>query len=101
MTDESEGLTKFFAVLVILVMGALNVLGSQAVARAQTLVVVVVIGILTLFAVTTLATIDPHLLAFSGYPSLGDIVSSVTLTFFAFLGFGVITFTAKDLSDPA
>jgi amino acid transporter len=25
----------------------------------------------------------------------------VALTFFAFLGFGVITFTAKDLSDPA
>jgi amino acid transporter len=63
--------------------------------------VIVVIGILTLFAVTTLATIDPHLLAFSGYPSLGDIVASVALTFFAFLGFGVITFTAKDLSDPA
>jgi amino acid transporter len=101
VTDESAAWTKFFAVLVILVMGALNVLGSQAVARAQTLVVVVVIGILTLFAVTTLATIDPHLLAFSGYPSLGDIVSSVALTFFAFLGFGVITFTAKDLSDPA
>src|SRR4051794_13727219 len=29
-----------------------------------------------------------------------DIVSSVALTFFAFLGFGVITFTAKDLANP-
>jgi amino acid transporter len=28
-------------------------------------------------------------------------VSSVALTFFAFLGFGVVTFTAKDLADPA
>jgi amino acid transporter len=28
------------------------------------------------------------------------VVSSVALTFFAFLGFGVITFTAKDLADP-
>ena len=28
-------------------------------------------------------------------------MSSVALTFFAFLGFGVITFTAKDLADPA
>jgi amino acid transporter len=28
-------------------------------------------------------------------------VASVALTFFAFLGFGVITFTAKDLADPA
>ena len=44
--------------------------------------------------------IHPHLLAFSGYPPLKDIVSSVALTFFAFLGFGVVTFTAKDLPDP-
>jgi amino acid transporter len=60
-----------------------------------------VVGILTLFAVTTLATIDFDLLAFSGYPSVGDIVSSVALTFFAFLGFGVVTFTAKDLAEPS
>ena len=30
----------------------------------------------------------------------GDIVGSVALTFFAFLGFGVITFTAAQLVDP-
>jgi amino acid transporter len=81
-------------------MSVLNVLGSQTVARAQTLVVIVVVGILTVFAVATLSNLDPDLLAFSGYPSFGDIVSSVALTFFAFLGFGVITFTAKDLADP-
>jgi len=28
-------------------------------------------------------------------------VASVALTFFAFLGFGVVTFTAKDLADPS
>jgi amino acid transporter len=37
----------------------------------------------------------------SGYPPLRDIVSSVALTFFAFLGFGVITLTAKDLANPS
>ena len=92
--------TRLFAVLLLLVMTALNVVGSRAVARTQTVVVVVVIGILTVFAVATLANLHAHLLAFSGYPSVRDIVSSVALTFFAFLGFGVITFTAKDLADP-
>jgi amino acid transporter len=92
--------TKLFAVLVIVVMAGLNVLGSQAVAKVQTLVVVVVIGILTVFSVATLANMNIELLAVSGYPSLAQIVSSVALTFFAFLGFGVITFTAKDLADP-
>ena len=61
---------------------------------------VVVVGILTVFAIATLSNLDLDLLAFSGYPSFDDIVSSVALTFFAFLGFGVITFTAKDLADP-
>ena len=101
VADGSTAWVKAFAVLVVVVMSALNVLGSRAVARAQTVVVVVVVGILALFAVTTLANLDADLLAFSGYPPLADIVSSVALTFFAFLGFGVITFTARDLPDPA
>jgi amino acid transporter len=83
-------------------MATLNVPGlTQAVARAQTVVVVVVVGILTVFAVATLANLDTSLLAFSGYPSLRAVVSSVALTFFAFLGFGAITFTARDLANPA
>jgi amino acid transporter len=43
----------------------------------------------------------PSLLAPSKYPPFQDIISSVALTFFAFLGFGIITFTAKDLANPA
>jgi amino acid transporter len=92
---------KVFAVLLVLAMTLLNIVGSQAVARTQTVIVYVVLTILTLFTVTTLANLDLDLLAFSGYPPLRDIVSSVALTFFAFLGFGVVTFTAKDLADPS
>ena len=97
---ENADWVKPFAVLILLVMAALNILGSHVVARAQTVVVVVVVGILVVFSIATLSNLDPDLLAFSGYPSLRDIVASVALTFFAFLGFGVITFTAKDLSNP-
>ena len=100
-TDGNAAAIKFFAALVILAMTVVNIVGSEAVAKAQTVVVVVVIGILIVFAVVTLVNIDPDLLAPSGYPPLKDIVSSVALTFFAFLGFGVITFTAKDLADPS
>jgi amino acid transporter len=101
VADNSKVWIKVFAVLLILAMTGLNLIGSQAVARVQTVVVYVVIGILSVFAVVTIANMDPHLLAFSGYPPLKDIVSSVALTFFAFLGFGVVTFTAKDLPDPS
>ena len=41
------------------------------------------------------------MIAPSTYPGVRDIVSGVALTFFAFLGFGVVTFTAKDLKDPS
>jgi amino acid transporter len=92
---------KVFAALIIVVMTALNTAGSGLVASAQTVIVYVVLGILAFFAVVTLINIHPSLLAFSGYPSVRDIISSVALTFFAFLGFGIITFTAKDLARPA
>jgi amino acid transporter len=100
---DAEGSTpvKAFGVALVVVMAALNVLGSKAVARVQSVIVFVVVGILGLFAVVTIANMDPELLAPSGYPSIRDIISSIALTFFAFLGFGVVTFTARDLADPS
>jgi len=100
-TDEDTTWVKVFAVLIVVVMTVVNIVGSKLVAGAQTVIVYVVVGILVLFAVVTLVNMDPSLLAPSGYPPLQDIVSSVALTFFAFLGFGIITFTAKDLANPA
>ena len=82
-------------------MTAVNIVGSTLVAGAQTVIVYIVLGILVVFAVVTLANMHPSLLAPSGYPPLRDIISSVALTFFAFLGFGIITFTAKDLAEPS
>ena len=41
------------------------------------------------------------MLAPSTYPSTGDILSSVALTFFAYLGFNVIAFSAGDMENPS
>lgn len=92
---------KILGVLLILVMSGLNTIGSAAVARVQSVIVSIVLVILVIFAVATIANWNPSLLAPSGYPGWQYIISSVALTFFAFLGFGVITFTAKDLPNPA
>lgn len=100
VAGESRVWAKVFSCLIVLAMTALNVVGSKAVARVQSLIVKVVISILAVFAVVTLFNMQPSLLAPSGYPGVREIVSSIALTFFAFLGFGVITFTAKDLPDP-
>jgi amino acid transporter len=99
--DGDAAAEKAFAVAIVVAMTALNVAGSTFVARVQSLIVFVVIGILAMFAVVTIANMDPTLLAPSTYPGVRDIVSSVALTFFAFLGFGIVTFTAKDLADPS
>jgi amino acid transporter len=102
LTGEEKAVwIKVFAALIIIVMTGVNVAGSKLVANAQSVIVVVVVGILTFFAVVLLVNIHAHLLAPSGYPSWNDIISSVALTFFAFLGFGIITFTAKDLRKPS
>ena len=98
---ENAVWAKLFAALIIIVMTVVNIVGSKLVANAQTVIVYIVLGILTFFAVVTLATMNPSHLAPSGYPPVRDIVSSVALTFFAFLGFGIITFTAKDLARPS
>ena len=99
--EQNAFLIKLFAALLIIVMTVVNIVGSQLVAKAQTVIVYIVVGILTIFAVVTLVHINPSLLAPSKYPPLQDIISSVALTFFAFLGFGIITFTAKDLARPS
>ncbi|MET0861818.1 MAG: amino acid permease, partial [Microbacterium sp.] len=92
---------KVLGVLLILVMTGLNAIGSTAVARVQSILVTIVLAILIMFAAVTIVNLDPTLLAPSGYPGLREIIASVALTFFALLGFGVITFTAKDLPNPA
>lgn len=100
-TDDSAVWVKIFAALLIVAMTVLNVAGSTFVARAQSVIVYVVLATLVIFAVATLLNADAALLDPSGYPSRREITSSVALTFFAFLGFGVITFTAKDLPSPS
>ena len=80
---------------------AINLVGSRVVDRAQSLIVIVLLAVFAVFIAVTIADLDPDLLAFSGYPPLSDIVSSVALTFFAYLGFSVITFSVGDLRDPA
>jgi len=101
MAGGNAAWAKVFAALIIAVMTAVNIVGSKLVAGAQTIIVYIVLGILIVFAVVTLANMHPELLAPSGYPPLRHIISSVALTFFAFLGFGIITFTAKDLAEPS
>ena len=99
--DAASGWDNVFTSAIVLGMLAINMVGSRVVDRAQSLIVVVLLAVFAVFICVTIVDIDFDLLAFSGYPSLSDIIASVALTFFAYLGFSVITFSVGDLRDPA
>ena len=97
----AAGWDNIFTSAIVAGMLAINLVGSRVVDRAQSLIVIVLLAVFAVFIAVTIADLDPDLLAFSGYPPLSDIVASVALTFFAYLGFSVITFSVGDLRDPA
>jgi amino acid transporter len=99
--DAWSGWDNVFTTLVVVAMAGVSIVGSKLVDRAQSLIVIALLVVFAVFVAVTIVDIDFDLLAFDGYPPFTDIVASVALTFFAYLGFSVITFAAGDLRDPA
>ena len=99
--DAAAGWDNVFTSAIIVGMAGINLVGSRVVDRAQSAIVLLLLAVFAVFIAVTLVDIDLDLLAFSGYPSFSTILASVALTFFAYLGFSVITFAAGDLRDPA
>jgi len=89
-----------FTTAVILLVAAINIAGATFIDRIQSVIVIILLAVFAVFIVVTLKEMDPSMLARSTYPAKVDIISSVALTFFAFLGFAVISFTGDDLPDP-
>jgi amino acid transporter len=99
--DAGPAWDNVFTTAMVLAVLAINVVGSSIVDRAQSVIVIALLAVFVVFIAATLPDIDWDLLAVDGYPAASDIVSSVALTFFAYLGFSVITFATGDLADPA
>jgi len=91
---------KLLAIGLVVLVTVINIAGATFIDRIQTWIVLALLAVFAVFVVVTLSQLDPSLLSPSTYPSGTDIVSSVALTFFAFLGFAVISFTGGDLPDP-
>jgi amino acid transporter len=98
--DAASWWHHLFITLIILATVGLNLTGAKSVAAAQSVIVLGVIVVFGVFIWVTIKDADFSKLAFSGYPPAGKILASVALTFFAYLGFNVITFAAGDLVDP-
>jgi amino acid transporter len=98
--DAARYWDNILASIAVVGMAVVNQFGAGSVAKLQSLIVWILLVVFAVFAIVTLAQMDPSLLAPSGYPSVTKIVASVALTFFAYLGFSVIAFAAGDLPDP-
>jgi amino acid transporter len=98
--DAGGGWDNVFTSAIVVAMAAVSIVGSALVDRAQSLIVIALLAVFAVFIGVTIVDIDFDLLAFSDYPAFTDIVASVALTFFAYLGFSVITFAAGDLRHP-
>jgi amino acid transporter len=98
VTQEAE---KLLAIAIIIIMALLNFeLDRGAVVRVQSAIVWAVVAILGGFAFITIRNADFSLLSPDDYPGASSVISSVAITFFAFLGFAVVAFAAPDLKNP-
>jgi len=106
LTGQALGTTidpiwgKVFAAAIIILLTFLNSIGAEAVTKAQTVIVTIVLIILSGFAIAMLTQMNTSYLAPADYPSMRYILASVALTFFAYLGFGVISFSGGDIENP-
>lgn len=96
----SAATEKLFALAGLLLVLLVNVIGRATAAKVGAWLVWPVIVILAGFSLLSLPKLDSGFLAPSTYPSMSIIFSSVALTFFAYIGFGVVTFAGADLRDP-
>ncbi|HEU5214273.1 MAG TPA: APC family permease [Gaiellaceae bacterium] len=99
--DAASWWHHLFITLIVVGLVGLNLTGAKVVAAAQSLIVLGVLVVFGIFIWVTVKDADFSHFAFSGYPSATKILAAVALTFFAYLGFNVITFAAGDLRDPA
>lgn len=99
--DAGAAWDNILTTAVVLLVAVINIAGAKFIDRIQSWIVVILLAVFAVFIVVTVSQLEPDHLARSTYPPSIDIISSVALTFFAFLGFAVISFTGGDLPDPA
>ncbi len=88
-------------VAVVALFTALNFFGSQAVGRAEFYIVLVKLGVLGLFVVVGIWTVDPGRIApvFDARYTQG-LLYGVAVFFLSYMGFGLVTNASEHMQDP-
>lgn len=88
------------AIGIILLFTLINLIGASLVAKSESVIVFIKLGVLIVFAIAALFTIKPELLSLKEMPPLSGMVYAIGITFFAYQGFSVITNTVEDMQNP-
>ncbi len=100
MTDSTPLMINIFAVGVVVLFTLINLIGASLVAKSENVIVFIKLGVLIVFAVAALFTLQPELLSMSKMPPVSGMVYAIGITFFAYQGFSVITNTVEDMQNP-
>ena len=85
---------------IIILFVLINLKGAKDVALFERVTVGVKFIVLTGLAITGIMYLNPEFLSPQNYPPSSNIFFSLSITFFAFEGFRVITNTAEDMPNP-
>jgi len=99
-TEHTTQMINIFAIGVVLLFTAINLIGASIVAKSENIIVFIKLSVLVIFSITTLFYINPSLLSVSKMPPIDGMVFAIGITFFAYQGFSVITNTVEDMQDP-
>lgn len=91
----------FFSISVVVLFVFINLKGAKDVAVWERLIVAIKFSVLCGLSVAGIIYMNPALLTPDNYPASSSIFYSLSITFFAYEGFRVITNTAEDMPDPA
>ena len=91
----------FFSTGIVVLFVMVNLQGANDVAAWERLIVFLKFIVLSVFSIAGILYLNPELLTTDKYPPDSNILYSLSVTFFAFEGFRVITNTAEDMPDPS
>jgi len=89
-----------YAVAILLFFVIINLAGSSMIAKSENIIVITKLTIIIAFTIIVFFYIKPELLSFKDAPAFQNVFFAISLTFFAYGGFSVISNTAEDMDNP-
>jgi len=99
-SQSSSFYANSFSVGILLFFVLINLAGSTLIAKSENIIVITKLSIIIAFTIIVFFYIKPELLSLKDAPAFKNVFFAISLTFFAYGGFNVISNTAEDMDNP-